>query len=58
MQAKTQVIKIVKIHIFEILGRAKPNTENVRGLNLAAAKHMTVKVAKNAVVIGASSNRA
>jgi hypothetical protein len=34
----------MKINIFGIFDKAKPNTENMRGLNLAAVKHMTVKV--------------
>jgi hypothetical protein len=36
----------MKIHIFEILDKVKPNTENVRGLNLVAVKHMAIKVKK------------
>jgi hypothetical protein len=37
---------IMKIHIFEILDKAKPNNQNIRGLNLAAVKNMAVKVNK------------
>jgi hypothetical protein len=39
-----QQSQIMKIHTFEILDNAEPNTENKRGINLAAVKHMTVKV--------------
>jgi hypothetical protein len=34
----------MKINIFEILDKAKPNTESIKGINLAAVKRMTVKV--------------
>jgi hypothetical protein len=33
----------MKIHIFEILDKAKPDTENIRGLNLAVVRNMAVK---------------
>jgi hypothetical protein len=36
----------MEVAIFEILDKAKCNAENIRGLNLAAVKHMTVKVHK------------
>jgi hypothetical protein len=32
--------------MFAILGRVKPNTESIRGLNLAVVRHMTVQVTK------------
>jgi hypothetical protein len=47
----------MEIHIFEILDKAKPNIENIRGLNLAAVKHMTVKVKKKSLVTRATINR-
>jgi hypothetical protein len=43
---KHKSFKIMKTHIFEILDKAKPYTKNIRGLNLAVVKHMTVKVIK------------
>jgi hypothetical protein len=36
----------MKINKFEILDKAKPSTENIRGLNLAAVNVMTVKMDK------------
>lgn len=41
---QAQVIQTLKIHIFQILDKAKPNSENIRGLNLEAIKDMTVRV--------------
>jgi hypothetical protein len=35
---QAQVTQSMKIHIFEILDKAKPNTENIRGLYLAMVK--------------------
>jgi hypothetical protein len=32
--------------MFTTLDKAKPDTENIRGLNLAVARHMTVQVIK------------
>jgi hypothetical protein len=43
--SKHKSFKIMKIHIFEMLDKAKPNTENIR-LNSVAVKHMTVKEIK------------
>jgi hypothetical protein len=34
----------MKMQMLAALDKAKPDTENIRGLNLAAVKHMTVKV--------------
>jgi hypothetical protein len=34
----------MKMQMFEILYTAKPNTENTKGLNLAAVKPTTVQV--------------
>jgi hypothetical protein len=36
----------MKILIFEILDKAKPNTESIWEINLAAVKPMTVEVNK------------
>jgi hypothetical protein len=41
---KAKSIKIMKMHMFPILDKAKHNTENVRGLNLGAIRRMTAKV--------------
>jgi hypothetical protein len=47
MQAtRIKSFKIMKIHILEIMDKVTPNTENIRGLNLAAVKYMTIKVNK------------
>jgi hypothetical protein len=37
---------MMKTEMFAILDKAKPDTENIRGLNSAVAKPMTVKVTK------------
>jgi hypothetical protein len=34
------------IKMFAILDKAKPNIENIRGLNLAALRHTTVEVTR------------
>jgi hypothetical protein len=36
----------MKFHIFEILNKAKPDTENICGLNLAAIRRKTGQVTK------------
>jgi hypothetical protein len=36
----------MKMYMFTILDKVKPNTENIRGLNLAAVRLMTIKVTK------------
>jgi hypothetical protein len=38
--------KIMKMKLFTILDKAKPDTENIRGLNLAAVMCMTVQVTR------------
>jgi hypothetical protein len=38
--------KIMKMHLFVILNKAKPNTLNIRGLNLEAVMCMTVQVSR------------
>jgi hypothetical protein len=44
--------------MFPTLDKAKPDTANTRGLNVAAVKHTTVQVSKIAVVAKATSSRA
>jgi hypothetical protein len=46
---KFQSFNITRIYIFVILDKAKPYTENIRGLNLALVRHMTVQVIKLAL---------
>jgi hypothetical protein len=41
---KQKSYKIMKIQMFAILDKAKPDTENIRGLNLATVKHTMVEV--------------
>jgi hypothetical protein len=36
----------MKMHMSTILNKAKPDTENIRALNLAAVKRTTVQVTK------------
>jgi hypothetical protein len=36
----------MKEYMFAILDKEKPNTENIRGLKLAAVRHMTLQVIK------------
>jgi hypothetical protein len=43
---KQKSYKIMKMQMSAILGKAKPNTEKIRGLNLAAVKHTTVQVSR------------
>jgi hypothetical protein len=43
---KQKSYKTVILNIFATLDEAKPETENVRGLNLAAVKHTTVQVTR------------
>jgi hypothetical protein len=40
---KQKLYKITKMQMSAILGKAKPYTENIRGLNLAAVKRTTVQ---------------
>jgi hypothetical protein len=43
---QAQPCKIKKMQIFAILDKAKPDTENVRGLNMDAVRRMTVQVTR------------
>jgi hypothetical protein len=38
--------KIMKMKMFPTLDKARPDTENIRGLNLAAVMCMTVQVSR------------
>jgi hypothetical protein len=38
--------EIMKMQMFAILDEAQPDTENIRGLNLATVKRTTVQVTK------------
>jgi hypothetical protein len=40
---KNKLYKIIKMQMSAILGKAKPDTGNIRSLNLAAAKLTTVQ---------------
>jgi hypothetical protein len=56
---KQKSFKIMKIHIFWIYGKSKPDTENIRGLNLAAVRRMTDQMTKHTIVeAGATFDRA
>jgi hypothetical protein len=46
----------MKIKMFAILDKAKPDTGNIRSLNLLAAKHTTVQVVD--IVAEATRSRA
>jgi hypothetical protein len=43
---QAEVVQIMLTKMFEILDKAKPFTENIRGLNLAEVKHTTVPVSR------------
>jgi hypothetical protein len=43
---KKKSYKIMKMQMFAILGKAKPGTENKRGLNMAAVRRTTVQVTR------------
>jgi hypothetical protein len=43
---QAEVILIMIMKMFATLDRAKPDTGNTRGLNLAAVKHTTVQVSR------------
>jgi hypothetical protein len=43
---QAEVIQIMKMKMFATLDKAKPDTENIRGLNLAAAMCTTVQVSR------------
>jgi hypothetical protein len=38
--------EIMKTRMFVVLDKAKPDTENIRGLNVTTAKHTTVQVTR------------
>jgi hypothetical protein len=50
MQATSRSHKIMRMKMFAALEQVKPNTENIRDLNLAAVKHTTVQVTKQDAV--------
>jgi len=39
-----QLYKFTKMQMFVTYDKAKPNTENIRRLNLATIRHMTIRV--------------
>jgi hypothetical protein len=43
---KQKLYKIIKMKMSAIWGKEKPNTENIRGLNLPAVKRTTVQVSR------------
>jgi hypothetical protein len=43
---QSEVIKIMKMKMFVTLDKARPHTENIRGLNLAAVMCTIVQVSK------------
>jgi hypothetical protein len=43
---KPKSFNITRIYMFTILDKAKQDTENIRDLNLAVVRHMTVQVNK------------
>jgi hypothetical protein len=43
---KQKLYEFMKIQMSAILGKAKPDSENIRGLNLAAAKRTTVQASR------------
>jgi hypothetical protein len=55
---KHKSFKIIEIYMFAILGRAKPDTENIRGLNLEAVRHMAVQATKLQLLTGANFDSA
>jgi hypothetical protein len=44
--SKQKSYKIMKMKMFAILDKAKPDTGNIRGLNLAAVMFMTVQASR------------
>jgi hypothetical protein len=40
-ETKQKLYEIMKMQLSAVLGKAKPDTENIRGLNLAAVKRTT-----------------
>jgi hypothetical protein len=53
---QAEVILNHDMKMFATLNKAKPYTENTRGLNLAAVKHTTVQVSRTAEVAKATSS--
>jgi hypothetical protein len=43
---QAEAIQNHEMQMFVILEKAQPNTENIRGLNLAAVKHVTIRVTR------------
>jgi hypothetical protein len=43
---KHELYKIIKMQMSAILGKANPDTENIRGLNLAVANRTTVQASR------------
>jgi hypothetical protein len=43
---QAELYKIMKMQMSALLGKAKPDTENIRGLNLAAVKRKTVHASR------------
>jgi hypothetical protein len=43
---KQKLYEIMKMQMSIILGKANPDTENIRGLNLAAVKRTTVQASR------------
>jgi hypothetical protein len=43
---KHKSYKIMKMQMFATLDKANPDTGNIRGLNLASVKHMTIQVTR------------
>jgi hypothetical protein len=44
--SKQKSYEIMTVKMFETLDKAEPNTQNIRGLNLAAVKRTTAQVSK------------
>jgi hypothetical protein len=42
--SKQKLYKIMRMNVFAVLDKAKPDTENIIGLNLAAVKRTAVQV--------------
>jgi hypothetical protein len=43
---QAEVIQIMRMKMFATLDKVNPDTENIRGFNLAAVKHTTVQVSR------------
>jgi hypothetical protein len=46
----------MKMKMYAILGKAKPHTENIKGLNLAAVIYTTVQMSRLTAVVWANNN--